>query len=124
MAMASSPASSETNVRGYSSRELMVAAAAREIHDGEWVFVGMRLPLLAFAVAKATHAPHAVGLYENGVIREGAPGESLLTMGDPAHMRGATFCGAMLDVMGLVQQGRVHVGFLGAAEIDRFGNLN
>jgi glutaconate CoA-transferase subunit B len=119
-----SPASSETDVRGYSARELMVAAAAREIHDGEWVFVGMRLPLLAFAVAKNTHAPRAVALYENGVIREASENQPILTMGDSPHLRGATFCGSMLEVMGLLQQGRVHVGFLGAAEVDRFGNLN
>ncbi len=50
--------------------ELMVAAAAREIRDNEIVFVGMRLPLIAFAVAKRTHAPNAIGLFENGVIRE------------------------------------------------------
>jgi glutaconate CoA-transferase subunit B len=45
-------------------------------------------------------------------------------MGDPPNLRSATQCGAMLDVMGLLQQGRVDVGFLGAAEVDRFGNLN
>jgi glutaconate CoA-transferase subunit B len=45
-------------------------------------------------------------------------------MADPPNLRGATFCGQMLDVMALLQQGRVHVGFLGAAEVDRFGNLN
>ena len=50
--------------------ELMVAAAAREIKDGEVVFVGMRLPLIAFVVAKRTHAPNATGLFENGVIRD------------------------------------------------------
>src|SRR5689334_10606637 len=49
--------------------ELMVAAAAREIRDAEIVFVGMRLPLIAFVVAKKTHAPNAIGLFENGVIR-------------------------------------------------------
>ena len=47
----------------------MVCAAAREIKDGELVFVGMRLPLIAFVVAKKTHAPQAIGLFENGVIR-------------------------------------------------------
>jgi glutaconate CoA-transferase subunit B len=45
-------------------------------------------------------------------------------MADPPNLRGATFCGQMLDVMALLQQGRVNVGFLGAAEVDRFGNLN
>lgn len=104
--------------------ELMVAAAAREILDGELVFVGMRLPMLAFMVARRTHAPRAIGLFENGVIRETPSPELLHTMADPPNLRGATQCGQMLDVMALLQQGRVHVGFLGAAEVDRFGNLN
>ncbi len=102
----------------------MVAAAAREIHDGEMVFVGMRLPMLAFIVAKRTHAPQAIGLYENGVIREEPAPELLYTMADPPNLLGATQCGTMLDVMSLLQQGRVDVGFLGAAEVDRYGNLN
>ncbi len=110
--------------RGYTFSELMVAAAAREISDGELVFVGMRLPMLAFLVARRTHAPRAIGLFENGVIREKPSAELLYTMGDPPNLRGATQCGQMLDVMGLLQQGRVDVGFLGAAEVDRFGNLN
>ena len=52
-----------------SAGELMVAQAAREIRDGETVFVGMRLPLIAFVVAKRTHAPNAIGLFELGIIR-------------------------------------------------------
>ncbi len=110
--------------RGYTLGELMVAVASREIRDGELVFVGMRLPLLAFLVAKRTGAPSAIGLYENGVIRDVPAPELLYTMADPPNLRGATECSHMLDVMGLLQQGRVHVGFLGAAEVDRFGNLN
>jgi len=102
----------------------MIAAAAREIGDGELVFVGMRLPMLAFMVAKRTHAPRAVGLFENGVIRETPSPELLYTMGDSPNLLGATQCGQMIDVMGYLQQGRVQVGFLGAAEVDRFGNLN
>jgi glutaconate CoA-transferase subunit B len=108
----------------YTFSELMVAAAAREIHDGEIVFVGMRLPMLAFLVARRTHAPRSVGLFENGIIRETPSTQLLYTMGDPPNILGATQCGQMLDVMALLQQGRVNVGFLGAAEIDRFGNLN
>ena len=50
--------------------ELMVAQAAREIRDGERVFVGMRLPLIAFVLAKRTHAPNAVGLFELGIVRD------------------------------------------------------
>jgi glutaconate CoA-transferase, subunit B len=110
--------------RRFSRGELMVAAAAREIQDGELVFVGMRLPMIAFGVAKRTHAPGATGLFENGVIRDTAAPELLYTMGDPSNLLHATFCGDMLSVMSLLQQGRVNVGFLGAAEVDRFGNLN
>jgi glutaconate CoA-transferase subunit B len=113
-----------TTSRGYSLGELMVAAAAREILDGELVFVGMRLPLLAFLLARRTHAPNAIALYENGIIRDTPSPEMLYTMGDSPNLRGATFCGSLLDVMSLLQQGRVQVGFLGAAEVDRFGNLN
>jgi glutaconate CoA-transferase subunit B len=110
--------------RGYTASELMIAASSREIGDGELVFVGMRLPMLAFLVAKRTHAPSAIGLFENGIVRETPSTELLYTMGDPPNLRGATQCGRMIDVMGFLQQGRVQVGFLGAAEIDRFGNLN
>lgn len=114
----------KSSTPGFTAGEIMVAAAAREIADGEMVFVGMRLPMLAFLVAKRTHAPRAIGLYENGVIRETPAPEMLYTMGDTPNLRGATFCGQMIDVMSLLQQGRVHVGFLGAAEVDRYGNLN
>ena len=104
--------------------ELMVAAAAREIRDGEVVFVGMRLPLLAFCLARATRAPSAVGLFENGVVRDSPAIEFLITMSDGPNVTGALWCTEMREVMGLLQAGRVHLGFIGGAEIDRFGNLN
>src|SRR5499427_9335431 len=110
--------------RGYTGGELMVASAAREIRDGEVVFVGMRLPLIAFVVAKKTHAPNAIGLFENGVIRSTPASELIYTMADPPNLLGATQCLDMLGVMSLLQSGRVQLGFLGAAEVDRFGNLN
>jgi glutaconate CoA-transferase subunit B len=102
----------------------MVAAAAREICDGDKVFVGMRLPLLGFAVAKETHAPTAVGIFENGVIRDWPAIESIFTMSDPPNVARALYCGSLNDVMYLLQTGRVDLGFVGGAEIDRFGNLN
>jgi glutaconate CoA-transferase, subunit B len=104
--------------------ELMVAAAAREIRDGEIVFVGMRLPLIAFVVAKKTHAPNCVGLFENGLIRSSPAPELIYTMADPPNLLGATQCLDMIGVMSLLQSGKVDLGFLGAAEVDRFGNLN
>src|SRR5438067_4842090 len=126
----STSAENETRLAGqnadrpYTLGELMVSTAAREIRDGEVVFVGMRLPLIAFVVAKRTHAPNAVGLFENGVIRATPAPELIYTMADPPNILGATQCLAMLGVMSLLQSGRVHLGFLGAAEVDRFGNLN
>jgi glutaconate CoA-transferase subunit B len=119
-----SAAHSGTGQAGYTLGELMVASAAREIRDQEVVFVGMRLPLIAFVVAKRTHAPHAIGLFENGVIRATPAAELIYTMADPPNILGATQCLDMLGVMSLLQSGRVHLGFLGAAEVDRFGNLN
>src|ERR1700674_3666084 len=113
-----------TTSQAYTLGELMVAAAAREIRDNEIVFVGMRLPLIAFVVAKKTHAPNAIGLFENGVIRATPAAELIYTMADPPNILGATQCLDMLGVMSLLQSGRVHLGFLGAAEVDRFGNLN
>jgi glutaconate CoA-transferase subunit B len=108
----------------YTPEELMVVCAAREIRDGEVVFVGMRLPLLAFALAKRTHAPTAVGLFENGLVRDRPAAERLLTMGDPPNIVGAEWATRTVALMGLLAQGQAHLGFVGGAEVDRFGNLN
>ncbi|MCH8306496.1 MAG: CoA-transferase, partial [Candidatus Marinimicrobia bacterium] len=108
----------------YTLKELMICASAREISDGDVVFVGMRLPLIAFVLAKKVYAPNAVGLFENGIIRS-TPSPSLIyTMGDPPNLIGATYTGEMLSVMAYLQQGKVDIGFLGGAEIDSSGNLN
>jgi glutaconate CoA-transferase subunit B len=111
-------------IEGPTPPEMMVYAASREIRDSELVFVGMRLPLIAFRLAQATHAKHAVGLYENGLVRAEAASETLYTMSDPPNMKGATSATELLDVMGFLQSGRVGLGFVGSAEVDRFGNLN
>jgi glutaconate CoA-transferase subunit B len=108
----------------YTPRELMVVAAAREIRDGEVVFVGMRLPLLAFALAKRTHAPSAIGLFENGLVRDRPPPPDLYTMSDSPNVAGACWATGLVEVMGLLQRGDVDLGFIGGAEIDRFGNIN
>jgi glutaconate CoA-transferase subunit B len=108
----------------YTPAELMVTVAAREIADGDVVFVGMRLPLLAFILANKTHAPRAIGLFENGVLREAPASAPIVTMGDPPNIQEATMCCDMLTVMGLLQKGVVDIGFIGGAEVDRFGNLN
>src|SRR5262250_1520153 len=86
----------------YTLGELMVASDAREIKDREVVFVGMRLPLIAFVTAKKTHAPEAIGLFENGVIRSRAAARLIYTMADPPNIHGATECLDMLGVMSLL----------------------
>lgn len=108
----------------YSSGELMVAVAAREIRDGEVVFVGMRLPILAFCLARSTHAPSAIGVFENGTVRDSPAHEFVVTISDGPNIAGALWCTEMRDVMALLQSGRVDLGFLGGAQVDRFGNLN
>ena len=108
----------------FTERELMVITAAREIRDDDLVFVGMRLPLIAFAYAKRTHAPGATGLFENGVVRDQPAPETLMTMSDTPNIPGALWCTGTLEIMALLQQGLVDLGFIGGAEIDRFGNLN
>jgi glutaconate CoA-transferase subunit B len=108
----------------YTPQELMVAVASREISDGDLVFVGMRLPILAYAVARNTHAPSARGLFEVGLMRD-QPAEGFLgTMGDPPNVVGALWATRMSNVMALMAQGHVDLGFIGGAEVDRFGNLN
>lgn len=108
----------------YNLSQLMVTAAAREIADGEVVFVGMRLPLLGFLLAKSTHAPHAMGVYELGIVRDTPAPEPLMTMGDLPNIYRAQWLADTADVMGLLQQGGVDVSFIGGAQVDRFGNLN
>jgi glutaconate CoA-transferase, subunit B len=108
----------------YTPQELMVAVAAREINDGELVFVGMRLPVLSYAVAQSTHAPNARGFYEVGLMRDTAARGFLGTMGDPPNVAGALWATRMSNLMGLMAQGLVDLGFIGGAEVDRFGNLN
>jgi glutaconate CoA-transferase subunit B len=111
-------------VSDYTPQELMVVAAAREIQDAEVVFVGMRLPLLAFSLAKRTHAPSAIGLFENGLVRDRVPPPDLYTMSDAPNVRGSAWTTGLVDVMQLLQHGDVDLGFIGGAEVDRFGNIN
>jgi glutaconate CoA-transferase subunit B len=108
----------------YTSPQLMVTSAAREIADGEIVFVGMRLPLLGFLLAKSTHAPEAVGIYELGIVRDTLAPESILTMGDLPNLYRAQWLADSANLMGLLQQGNVDASFIGGAQLDRFGNLN
>jgi len=108
----------------HTDQELMIAVASREIRDRELVFVGMRLPIVAYAVARNTHAPNARGLFEVGLMRDQPANTYLGTMGDPPNVAGALWATRMSNVMALMAQGMVDLGFIGGAEVDRYGNLN
>src|SRR4030066_1376124 len=101
-------------------QELMVVAGAREIRDDDVVFVGMRLPLLAFQLAKDTHARHAIGIFENGILRDKPAGDALYTMGDSPNIEGAIWTTSMMDIMTILQSGRERLGFFGGPEWARF----
>ncbi len=112
------------SANNYNLSQLMVTAAAREIADAEVVFVGMRLPLLGFLLAKSTHAPGAVGVYELGIVRDTPAPAPLMTMGDLPNLCRAQWLADTADAMGLLQQGAVDLSFIGGAQVDRYGNLN
>jgi glutaconate CoA-transferase subunit B len=108
----------------YTPSEMMTAVAARELRDGEVVFVGIGLPNLACNLARATHAPGLVLIYESGAV--GAVPERLpVSIGDPALVTGSLMVCSMADVFQcFLQNGRIQVGLLGGAQIDRYGNIN
>lgn len=108
----------------YNNAELMTVNAARLLHDGDVVFVGVGLPNLACNLARRTHAPNLVMIYEAGVI--GArPSRLPLSIGDPCLVSGATAVCSMYDIFAFyLQRGNIDVGFLGGAQIDQFGNIN
>jgi glutaconate CoA-transferase subunit B len=108
----------------FTPSELMVVQAARDLNDGDVVFVGIGLPNLACNLARLTHAPNLVMIYESGAV--GARPERLpLSIGDPSLVTGSLMICGMADVFQLLLQGgRIEVGFLGAAQIDRYGNIN
>lgn len=104
--------------------EIMAAAAAREIRDGDVVVVGIGLPWIACMLAKRTHAPRLTFLLEIGVI-DANPKDTPVGVADPRNFYRATSWTSFRDVMGMtLQRGVVDMGVLGALEIDRFGNLN
>ncbi|MFH1821103.1 MAG: CoA-transferase [Methanobacteriota archaeon] len=104
--------------------ELMVVAAAREIKDGELVIVGTGLPILAAALAKRTHAPNSIMAMEHGAF-DFTFTRAPRSIVDPDLTLGAAMAGDMFDMLGsVVQGGNADVGFLGAAQIDIYGNIN
>jgi glutaconate CoA-transferase subunit B len=109
---------------GYTTEEMMAVAAARRLRDGVVCFVGIGLPSKAANLARATHAPNCSLIYESGTI--GAkPARLPLSIGDGELAETADAVVSVPEIFSYwLQAGRVDIGFLGAAQIDRFGNLN
>jgi glutaconate CoA-transferase subunit B len=108
----------------YTQEEAMAVAAARRLRNGDVVFVGIGLPSKACNLARATHAPDCVLIYESGTI--GAkPVRLPLSIGDGELAETADVVVSVPEIFAYwLQGGRIGIGFLGAAQIDRFGNLN
>lgn len=106
-----------------SLEEVMVYAAAQEIPDGSTVFVGTGLPMLAAYLAKATHAPNVTLVFESGIV-DPSPAHLAMGVGDFRLMHGAVAVRGLTYALGLLQRGVVDLGFLGAAEVDAYGNIN
>jgi glutaconate CoA-transferase subunit B len=108
----------------WTADEMMTVAAARALRDGDRCFVGIGRPSTAANLARRTHAPNLVLIYESGTI--GAkPAKLPLSIGDGVLAETADAVVSVPEIFNYwLQPGRVDVGFLGAAQIDRYGNIN
>lgn len=108
----------------YKRTELMAICAAREIRDREVAFIGTGLPMLGGMLAKHTHAPSCIMIFESGVV-DARPKRTPLSIGDACLVPGSVMLCGLTEVFGLLMQaGYVDVGFIGGAQVDKYGNLN
>lgn len=103
--------------------DLLAVAAAREVNDGDIVFTGTGLPMLAITLAQLTTAPGAVCIYEAGSI-DGRPISLPTSVGDARCIYQASIASGMFDVFNQLQRGVVDLAFLGGAQVDKYGNVN
>src|SRR5882724_1801732 len=116
--------SSRMSATGHTPDEMMTVTAARQLRNGSVCLVGIGLPSAACNLARLTHAPHLVLIYESGTVGT-RPNVLPLSIGDGELAETAACVVPLPEVFThYLQRGRVDVGFLGAAQIDRYGNLN
>lgn len=107
----------------YSVIDMLAVASAREVKDGEVVFAGTGLPMLAIMLAQHVNAPQCKLIYEAGTID--SRGKTLpSSVGDPRCVTGSAVTSGLFDVFNQLQRGRIDLAFLGGAEIDKYGNVN
>jgi glutaconate CoA-transferase subunit B len=114
-----------TSAAAYTESELLAVMSARLLSDGQVVFAGVGIPLLAATLAQRLHAPDLTILFEGGTI--GAfiePGKLPPSTNEQRCTRRANMVLGSTDVLLLLQRGYIDVGFMGGAQIDRYGNLN
>jgi acyl CoA:acetate/3-ketoacid CoA transferase beta subunit len=107
----------------YTASELMACTAAKILEDGKSVFVGTGLPIIATIFAQRTHAPNILIVFEAGGIGPQMPALAL-SVGDSRTFHKAVLASSMHDAMSAAQAGYIDFGFLGAAQIDQYGNIN
>jgi len=108
----------------YTSREIMAISAGRLVKDGDILFAGTGVSLLAATVAKRIHAPGSVVFFETGGIDPSLE-ELPLSVADPRVMVGTSINSGLADSLSLLAHPKLHtIGFVGAAQIDKFGNVN
>jgi len=109
----------------YTASELLAVMSARLLSDGQVVFAGVGVPLLAATLAQRLHGPGLTILFEGGVIGPFVvPGELPPSTNEQRCTRRANMVLPITDVLLLLQRGYVDIGFMGGAQIDRYGNLN
>ena len=114
-----------TTEPGYTASELLAVMSGRLLEDGQVVFAGVGIPLLAATLAQRLHAPGLTILFEGGTI--GAfvePGKLPPSTNEQRCTRRANMVLGSTDVLLLLQRGYVDIGFMGGAQIDQYGNLN
>lgn len=113
-----------TDPAGWTADEMMTVAAARSLHDGQACFVGIGLPSTAANLARRLHAPELVLIYESGTL-DTRPEELPLSIGDGILADSALAVVSVPEIFNYwLQPGRIDVGFLSGAQLDRFGNIN
>jgi glutaconate CoA-transferase, subunit B len=116
---------SKASAGNYTASALLAVMASRLLQDGQIVFAGVGVPLLAATLAQRLHAPHLTILFEGGTIGPFiVPGQLPPSTNEQRCTRRANMVLPITDVLLLLQRGYVDVGFMGGAQIDKFGNLN